>query len=257
MKLRFILLILIALPSCNFDATEKVSEQTFFIQLYSDSSSLFAIRKAIGDHINVVVKEELKLPKDFDYNFFSPKELQRLTLYYVNNMRADGQELLMNEVTKIHKDVFVPQNTALKNDVAFFGERADELVWLVDDPKEELAKLHATVKKAVYVANGLYRADKKVDFYDLKKSEQYPFIPHTGIGRLRIGSISQHIKDPSQEKKVIARIKERIIKEITQYTAKLSIKDRTLHFAKLGVLDPARRLYVKEYDLSLRVADRA
>ena len=61
---------------------------TYYIQLPSDSQVLVEIKDTISPIINNIVKEELGLSKDFDFNFFLPKKPkpQYLSVYYLNDI---------------------------------------------------------------------------------------------------------------------------------------------------------------------------
>ncbi len=82
----------------------------------------------------------------------------------------------------------------------------------------------------------------------MAKSERFPFIPHMGIGRIRLQSIKNNIKNTSQ----INNISERIKTEMKNLSSKvleklLSQEGPDLTFNKFGVLDLQKQTYIKEW----------
>lgn len=228
------------LPGC-FSSNENMAiKYTYFIQLLSDSKALVAIKQDITPVINTIIKEELGLKKEYDFEFFLPKKPspQYLTLYYLYDMPVAGESFLITALESIENKLqkLTAQHASIAPKVAFFGDNKDELVILVHDSKKELSALNSLMKNTAHESNEEYKQKQHVDLYDITKSEKYTYLPHIGLGRIRASSIRQQLKDETQTDKVFEKIRERIIKEVLGIIEKtLSPDSAKLHFNKLRV----------------------
>jgi hypothetical protein len=231
-----------------YNYTAKSQKSTLLIQAISDSASLNTIRETITPSINDIIKEELGLDKSYDFEFFLPKQLNRLTLYYVNDMYENGKKDLFSALTFLN-GIEAPRSAAISADAHLFGDKQDELVIIIADPVKELVGLNADVKTAVHQAQQQYQRQHNLDLYNRAKSEQNPYLPHIGLGRVRLSSIQQHIKDDAQVNVIFDRIRERIVKLTQEVIAKtITEKNKQLSFNKIGILDLQKKTYVKEYE---------
>jgi CubicO group peptidase (beta-lactamase class C family) len=218
--------------------TAKSQKSTLLIQAISDSASLNAIRETVTSSINNIIKEELGLDKNFDFEFFIPKQLNRLTLYYVHDMHENGEKDLFSALTFLNT-LEALRAVAITQNIYFFGDKQDELVVIIDDPLQELASLNTEIKTRLH----------QLDSYNIAKSEQHPYLPHIGLGRIRFGSIKEHIKDTDQVNEIFDRIRERIIKLTQEVISKtVTGENDKLSFTKIGILDLQKKAYVKEYE---------
>lgn len=210
-------LIAIALfPSCMFNASQPESkgQSAYLLQGRADLPVLEDLKQKIHHEINKIIKEEIGLPITYDFDFFLPKrKSQGLTLYYFFDLLDKGSPWLQSFFKSFKKNHagLIFKNVSLSSDIKFFGEHDDELVILVNDPKNELARLNAEIKEAAHKANAEFKQKHQQDLYDINQSEKHKFLPHIGLGRLRSTSIKQHIKDQTQVEAIYARITRRII----------------------------------------------
>jgi hypothetical protein len=231
----------------------------FFVQLIADSEMLHGFRTEMTHVINSIVKEELEklgLEKNYYFDFFDPKPVQRLTLYYFYKMDVTKKGVLLHKVEEMTKKI-APQEVAIKTEVHFFGPPnvaelyKHEFVMVVEG--KGLADLNGAFKE---MAACMSKEHGK-PFY---KNEERDFLPHTGIGVLRINRIEEHIKKLKGEEfvaKVIPVIKERIEKTVREYIAKIPQEKRVIVFKTIGIFDPNSRKpqdpsctgYLKEYAL--------
>src|SRR5947209_1636740 len=132
-KFYSIVCILLFLPGCFFNNTETISSKRhFLIQAFFDAPMLTSIKETITPIINSIIKEELGLEKEYDFDFFLPKkrQLQALTLYYVDDMYENGQPFLFSAVENLQKNrsLLAPNNVSIAPKIDFFGDHKDELV---------------------------------------------------------------------------------------------------------------------------------
>ncbi len=93
--------------------------------------------------------------------------------------------------------------------------------------------------------NDTYKNQHDQDLYNIAKSERYPFTPHMGLGRIRLQSIKNNIKDASQIHDILERIKTEIKKVASKVLEKLlSLEGSQLTFKKFGVLDLQKQTYI-------------
>lgn len=245
--------LLLCLTSCSSDELPKnPGQRTIFVQATFESPALTAIKKAITPIINGVIKEELQLPQDYNFEFFIPKsrDPQVLTLYYIDNMQDDGDKSIINALNTVEKPKQF-KAVHLTNNAEFFGDNGDELVMLIGDTKQELSLTRETIKKALHKEHTSYTSTSKNELYNINKSERFPFAPHTGLGRIRTNSIKQHIKDPSAIEPTFNRIKKRI-KEATLSVIQKTLSDgnKTPIFKGIFVFDFDKRASIKEYSFA-------
>ncbi len=246
---------------CNpIHATNKQTlSPNYFVQLVTDSEMLNGFRCEMSALINSIVKKELEklgLEKNYYFNFFEPKPIQRLSIYYFYEIDTTKQNTLLTKIENLAKDI-APQKTLIKPEVNFFGEWGNEFVMMLKGPN--LTDLNIQLKE---LANNLHKNAKK-PFYNINKSEKFEFLPHTGIGMLRINRITDHLRkitnnDTAIIDKTIASIKQQIKRTVEERISKLSLDQRTITFKTLGVFDPKLRKpqasictgYLQEYNLS-------
>ena len=69
-----------------------------------------------------------------------------------------------------------------------------------------------------------------------------------GLGRIRVQSIKNHIKDEEQVAGMLERIDSRIKKEVTELIESKLIQDRMkFSFDRIAIFDPKNRAYIKEW----------
>jgi hypothetical protein len=250
----YIILGLLCLPGC-FDGTKNPNgkKQNYAVQAIANSGLLTSIIEAVTPIINDIIKKEIGLDKDFDFAFFVPKKIQRLTLYYFNDVRADETQNVIHAVDVAQKQFGILQTNTimLTSEVNFFagpwGEN-DELVIMINDPNGKLTYLNQELKKAAHQANDEYKQNYNIDLYDSVKSERYSYTPHIGLGRVRTTSIKQHLKDPLLFDQIWATIQQRVIKEVVALVEKsLTEENKKLSFEKVGILDLQKQTYIQEY----------
>lgn len=244
--------LLLLLPSCFFNKTE-VSTSTFLVQGLCNSLLLKTFVESLHGASNAIIKEELGLDKDYDFDFFSPKQAQRLTLYYINDVCKCCDDVLLSVLDHSGIQNFVVNNISLGIQMEFFagpfGEK-DELVIMINDSEGQLLQCNEIIKEAVHKAHEEYKQLHHDDLYDIAKSERYPFVPHIGLGRIRSNSIREQVKDASQFAQVFERIQVRIKKTSVYLLEKsLTLENQRLFFNTICVLDMQKRVCVKSYDL--------
>lgn len=251
-KFYLIFCALFLLPGCFFNSkSNNETKHTLLIQAIFDSSTLTSIRKAIIPLINDIVKEELGLTKESEPKFFSPKKIHRLTLYYVNDIYENGEETLFSALDTLEKKKYelVMKNITIAPDVHFFGtSEKDELVIMVNDPDKKLSRLNDEMKEVAHQANVQYKKKYRHDLYDITKSEQYPFTPHIGLGRVRSNFIKEELtkqKKESQFDVVFQNIQERVQKAVLKVVKEhVSSGDQKLPIDKISILDLQKQEYI-------------
>lgn len=232
---------------------KKTSEHTtLLIQALPNSLALKTIIDSLSKKINDIIKEELNLDQNFDLDFFvRPKPAQKLTLYYINDINKDGCDILFSSLDTINIPNFIINSVSLGSTVEFFGGafgENDELVIMINDPNKELSHYNEIIKNTAHKANELYKETHDHDLYDITKSEQYPYLPHIGVGRVRSTSIKNNLKDPSQYVIVFERIQSRIKQATLECMEQILNQDnKQLTFDTIGILDLNKRTYIKEY----------
>lgn len=247
--------ILLLLPACFSEKTKTAEARTVFVQAIPDSTALKTIIDSVTPLINGIIKDELGLANDYSFDFFLPKKRQGLTLYYVQGMSGSGEADLFSALGTIQES-FVAlhgQNISLAPEVHFFGgqfDAKDELVIMIKDSSGALSLLNQKIKDAMHDANKQYNNINHADLYDIAKSEQYPYVPHMGLGRIRSGSIKEHIKDPASVDTVFERIQQRIVKVVSDSAKEFLTRDnQQLSFNKIEVFDLQKRSSIKDYAL--------
>lgn len=248
-----VLLVVCMLPACSSnnlhkssDPDQNTSTSTFLIQAISNSVDFTRVIKQTAYLANAIVKQELGLSDDYNFNFFIPKRMQRVTLYYCNNLQLKELEVMLDGMYDLHFDA-QSLFAGLTEDIDFFGDQKDELVLLIDDATGQLAGAHEAIKHMMHVASNEYQKVHSELLYDIAKSERYPFKPHMGIGRLRIQSIKQRLDGKEDVDVIIERIKEKILLAVQQVVKELCLHNREIIFTNIMVLDLSKRAYLGEY----------
>ena len=233
---------LILLPGCFFSSEKSPAETpryTYYIQADLDMPAITMIKEGVTKIIDDIVKQELGLAPDNDFTSFFPKQWQALSLYSLNGMREDAQDLLVSKLKEIRIPELKPQNVALEPNVEFFGANEDELVFIINDPDKKLSEYNAKLQMFANKLNDEYKSKHKADLYNVSKSEHFSYVPHVGIGRLRIVRIKELIKDRSKGDEIINRIRMRV-REKTIELAKevITPANNKVAFNKIVVFSP-------------------
>lgn len=227
---------------------------TLFIQALPNSPALKTIIESLSENINMIIKEEAGLDHNNNVDFFSPKPVQKLTLYSTNDIHENGNKALFSALDTINIPDFTINSVSLGSAVEFFygpfGEK-DELVIMINDPHKELLHYNEIIKEAAHTANKQYKQLHNHSLYDVTKSERYPYLPHIGLGRIRSNSIKNNLKDPSQFTIIFERIQSRIKDAaLESIEAVLNNNNNTLTCDTIGILDLNKHAYIKEYTLN-------
>lgn len=235
-----------------FCTSHNNDKNNFLIQLISNSKTYQLIQDQTAEIIKNVVKQELKIETD---ELFLPKNSQAVTVYYIRLIiDKSTEDMFLKEFDKkqIFLDFKKPLVATIENDVAFFGEFNDELVILLNDHTNELANLHEKTKKLVHEINAHYYKTYNTNFYDIKTSEQYPFLPHIGIGRVRSHTLKSLIANQNNIE-IVDHIKNRITKEVQDAIKKiLSTHNDILSFNRISILKLPSRERVYEMRLKAK-----
>ena len=224
---------------------------TLLVQGISESPAFATIIKNVAPVVNATIKEQLGLPQEYEYEFFLPKKLQRLTVGTCCDMRKNGEALFFSHLESTLKDLdFSLCDVSFAPEVHFFGNQEDELVIMIVDPKKQLTCLNENLKKMMHCADKCYQETYHCALYDCEKSERYSYIPHIGLGRIRLQSIKDRIKDQSKINEVMATLKEQVKKKALEIVEQVfALESRQLCFVKVGVLDQRKKEYLKDYSL--------
>jgi len=189
-----------------------------------------------------------------DYHFFLPKERQRLTFYYINDFNDDYLIIVPQELEKLirkNRENFFVRQATITSDLRFFGERKDELVSIIADPKKELTFLHTLIKNSMH---DLHKSC--AELYDIQKSEQFDYIPHIGLGRIRVSIIKTLLKerrDSQDSDTVFESIMERIRKEtLAILKEELQTRSPQIHFTSIAILNLKTKKYIAEIPLVMK-----
>ena len=157
-------------------------------------------------------------------------------------------------MNNIDIQTFVAHDTTIKHEVEFFSGPfgdADELVVMINDPNQELTRFNQSIKKAMHQANDDYQQTHHKNLYDITKSEQYSYVPHIGLGRIRANSIKNQLKDQSQFPVIFERIQSRTKKITLEYIkTQLNSKNEKLVFDKIVIFNPTQQSFIKEYTIN-------
>lgn len=248
----FVFLCAIMLPACkNNSKSSDVSDM--FIQINAPSSLHATILEEITPIINASIKQELGLDAGYDFEFFIPKQRQVVTVYYLRDLQNDGIEQILTSLDQADKTTWRSlenQGIVLIPTVEFFagpfGE-SDELVMMIRDQKVKLSALRTELKDILHAVNDRYNDTHTQNLYDVTKSEQYPYVPHMGLGRIRAKSIKEHGK----AKISLATIQERIKRDIMPVVERLCANiNSELYIKALNVFDLPTKKILREYLLS-------
>jgi len=231
-----LLCVFVLLPGCFwYDQSATQKKEKMFVQLIAQSQEVDNAVQQLGKEANIQIKKILQLPEDFDFDFYLPKELQRVTVYYFYDVAPQAKNELLEALDRLLSQEKKPEAVALKNDVAFLGEENDELVLLIDDKESELSALNIQIKERTHAMNQAYEQEHSVPLYNVAKSEKFDFLPHMGLGRLRVRHIVKHVKDESQTEKILAQIRDALSERVRDVVR--SLQGHLLPFDRIGVLD--------------------
>ncbi len=242
---------LLFLSGCSGDYSnnqEKVENTTCLVQAISQAPAITDAIKELAPLINNVIKQELQLDEEYDFAFFIPKRLQRVSLYYLNDVNPKNITMIIDELGNLGIARSAPLEAGASTTPKFFGDQQDELVIMVDDINGTLAALNQKIKQSMHKLNEVYRKQHDQNLYNVAQSERFPFMPHMGLGRIRSQSIKNHIKDNSEIKDTFGRIKSRILLLTRQKVESLFSKGSLpISFEKIGLLDLKKQSYAKEW----------
>lgn len=255
--LSIVILLIGGLYTCSrllkkeFNESKKIeTRHTYFIQLIWNCRGISQIREAIAPVINKIIHEELNLKEESP--LFLGKDRQALTLYYLDNMHLNGENIFVAKLESMlmANELLIPRSTSIAPRVDFFGEGQDELVIMINDPTGELTALNNKIKTIAHLINQDYREKNHDNLFDISKSEQFPFVPHIGLGRIRSNSIKQHIKDHSQVEKTFEHIKGRIRTATLKIVADIiTSENQSISYTRLSLFCLSKRVNIKEYQL--------
>ncbi len=249
--LSILFLFLMLLPACTKNTENSVKKHDMFVQLTAFSDTLAVLIEAITPIINSSIKQELGLDQEYVYEFFLPKKRFAMTLYYLNGVLEHRVDQLITVVDRFstHNTSLDDLGVALAPRVEFFAGQFgvnDELVIMIDDPRAALLALHTAFKSAFHNADDEYRSTHTYGFYDVVKSERYPYVPHVGLGRIRSTSIKEHNKSGVR----LEKIQERIKRDVTAVIDRLfATRNTKLVFDSMVVFNPQKREVYKEIRL--------
>ena len=92
------------LPGCSgdyFNNQEKVENSTYLVQAISQAPAITDAIKELAPLINNVIKQELQLDEEYDFAFFIPKKLQRVSLYYLNDVNPKNTTMLIDKLDSL------------------------------------------------------------------------------------------------------------------------------------------------------------
>lgn len=235
--------------------TPDTKPTMFFIQLQCDQpTTISTVRNTITPRINAIIQEELKLADGINFPKFLPPQRQVLTLYYVVDVHTEREGLMTSTLDMLQQSdqkVLAPKQVLLKPQADFFGDIEDHVVIHIHDPKQELTVFNAAIKDVLHRTNDSYMRDQNHVLYDLKKSEQFSYIPHIDLGRIQIKWLKKFINNPAIEDKIVETIKQRIKTEIFPLIESLVAKqDKKIEAHNLCVFDVLNRKCLKMYPLS-------
>jgi len=246
-----VITMLALLPACSNHADVSIKHD-LFIQLQSSSDLLESLIAAITPIINAGIKEELGLAQDDPFEFFLPKKQQKLTVYYVNDIREDGIAQLLASLDSVEKNKLTTTNSpiSLSPHIEFFGNPVidvkDELVIMINDPQQRLTALNNIMKTTARSADDMYKQTCKQSLYDVNKSERYPYLPHMGLGRIR----STSIKEKNKTGVSFEKLQQRVLRDVQEAINSLfADKNLALHFKTMIVFDLQKRATIKDYPL--------
>jgi len=229
----------------------QIQQDNYAVQLIWQCPGVMLLRKAIVPIADKIIHEELGLDNtgiDKKETLFLGKDRQPLSLYYLLDMQELGEQTLIITYNKVVQSrTSVPQETSITDTIDFFGENHDELVILVQDPAEELQQLNSIMKNMAHTADSIYKNTNKNPLFNITKSEQFNFVPHIGLGRIRSASIKRYSKDAGQ---TLERIKTRI-KEATLAIIHNSLtpENKKIFYTSLVICNLSKRENIIEYAL--------
>lgn len=228
---------------------QDTEQHTLYIQGSSNIPLITSIKEVLTPVINNIIKDELHLDTAYNFDFFLPKQWQRLTLYTLNNVNPTEINLIASTIKNIfskNKNNFLLKNVTLMPQLNFYGDQQDELVLMINDPSKELSLLNYQIKTAMHQMS---KDAHTIDLYNISKSEKFPYAPHIGLGRIRSTSIKQHIKDPTQVGKIYTKLTQRIINESFPIIKELLHNNASVSFNALCIFEVPSRTCVVEYPI--------
>lgn len=230
---------------------QEIGRHTLFVKGALDLSVLGVIQDKLVPIVNEIIKKEVALPSDYDFNFFLAKRKQLVTLYYLydaDTAEMDQLDAVLHKMIQENQKNFILKNVQLSSQLNFFGDHHDELVLMIDDPHKELSLLNQKIKIGMHELNKEYQHTHKTVLYDVSKSERFSYLPHIGLGRIRAASIKKHIKDVSQIDAIYAKITQQIL-DVASVVVKelLSKNNNRLVFNSVCLFDLELHACVKEY----------
>lgn len=244
--------LLLMVPACKKNS-DPVTTLNLLVQLDTPSSLHATILEEIVPIINASIKQELGLDEGYEFEFFMPKHRQVITIYYLRDVQDGGvQELLttLGQTAKSHWYTLNDAGIALAPKIEFFAGpfgQSDELVMMIDDPHGKLLALHTELQSLLHEVDDRYGKVHAQSLYDSATSEQHPYVPHIGLGRIRSTSIKERCKRADQFKKIQECIKQDVTPVVQRLCAKIN---RELYIKALDVFDLQKKTVLREYLLA-------
>jgi len=235
--------------------TTTAKKYTVLVQGSCNIPFISEIKSSITPMVNRVIKQELGLNIDDDIDFFIPKDVQRLTLYYVEDIydNAEIANIILEaqNVVETNQHAFHLKQTGLSFDARFLGDEYDQLVIMADDHNQELATINALFKKPLHQLNAEYTSQHNRSLYNVEHSERYGYNPHVSLGKINLTFINKHIKNSQETDAILDRIRIRITEE-TLHIAKPLFNTESTHvsFDKIIIFDTRPGGIIKEVPLS-------
>ena len=108
---------------------QKIKKHTLFIQGVCTIPILEVIKNHLSFSINKIIKEELHLDDNYAFDFFLPKDKERLTLYHLVDVLDKDVPMMLDLIDKVvtaEKNKFIIKHVSLVKDIRLFGEQKDE-----------------------------------------------------------------------------------------------------------------------------------
>jgi len=238
--------------SISQNVTDR-SDKIIFAEL--KNSTLRMLQDKLLYSVNSIIHQYVSISSHIidPTPYFVIKRRLSLTLYYLLDYQTHQEHYILDALAKLlnrfdlteEKHQAVAINLTIAPKLAFFGDKQDEIVVLVDDPQKLLSRLNNSIKLAAHTAHEIHKKMTNTeDLFDLQKSEHYPYVPHISLGRIDFGALE------SKHSSIIDLIKTRIEQEVFPVIELwLSSKDIGLHLEDFCLYDIVQKLCIKHYDL--------
>lgn len=220
---------------------------------FDNHPGLTRLQNHIAPLIDRIIKEEVGAQDD-NYPHFIIKKRQNLTLYYLDGFQILHENLLLNALIAMQnrtQGIKAPRAVTISTDSAFFGDRGDELVIKINDPSQALRNVHNDIKETCRVAAAEFKQKYNTNLYDVAKSERFPYVPHSALGRISINALSNYSQKPEEGFVIFQKIKKRIEDEVfPTIKTLLSPEEKVLAIDSFCVFSFRSREVIKKFLLS-------